>query len=143
MSRNVPRARQEHRDQPAPTPTRLLKIILRDRRVFGLAMSDQNVDCADGQGPVTYYAVNAFDPSTLSGDINFSVDNAEGYALVSKAPVPGITTEMVEAGELDDAQWVMYLVNFEDLTPGRHVILDAGDLGEVRTRYGMIWIAED
>lgn len=140
--RNVPAALQTHLNGNATTTTRLLKIILRDGRVFGLAMFDQNVDYDDGQGPVTYYAANGFDPSTLSGDIDFSVDNAEGYALVSKAPVPGITTEMVEAGELDDAQWIMYLVNFEDLTSGRHVILDAGDLGEVRTRYGMIWIPE-
>lgn len=143
--RTIPSALQEHLDQHSTTTTRLLKIILRNGDVYGLSMLDRDIPYDDGQGVVTYRATTGFDPSTLSSDVGYSVDNAEGYALMG---VSGITVDMVERGELDDAQWIMYLINFEDkqadgsLTPRRHIILDAGDLGEVRTRYGMIWIPE-
>lgn len=139
MTRRVPSLLQQHLDEPATTTTRLLKILLDDGRTFGMAMIDQDIAYDDGEGEIEYVAMNGFDPSTLSSDIGFSIDNAEGYSLMG---VTGITPDMVEKGELNDAQWRMYLVNFKDLTPGRHVLLDAGDLGEVRTRYGMIWIPE-
>lgn len=145
--RYVPAALQSHLDEPATTTTRLLKVTLRNGIAYGLAMLDKNVKYDDGDGPIEYVATNGFDPSALSADIGFTVDNAEGYALISQG-VDGVTAEMVERGELDDAQWIMYLVNFQDtqpdgsLTPRRHIILDAGDLGEVRVRYGMIWIPE-
>ncbi len=141
MSRFVPSALQTHLDGHATTTTRLLKIILKTGFSYGLAMLDRDVAYDDGDGVINYIATNGFDPSTLSADVDYSVDNAEGYSLISDS-VPGVTVEMVERGELDDAQWIMYLVNFEDLSAGRHVIVDAGDLGEVRTRYGMVWIPE-
>lgn len=143
--RRVPFALQEHLDQHSTTTTRLLKFVLSNGDVYGLSMLDRDLDYDDGQGVVTYRATTGFDPSTLSADVGYSVDNAEGYALMG---LLGVTTEMVERGELDDAQWIMYLINFKDvdengdLIAQRHVILDAGDVGEVRTRYGMIWIPE-
>jgi uncharacterized phage protein (TIGR02218 family) len=140
--RTVPAALLAHLQGPVTTTTRLLKITLRSGFSYGLAMLDRDVayDDGDGDGEIDYIATNGFDPSALSADIGFSVANAEGYALISNA-VPGVTVEMVEAGELDDAQWVCYLVNFLDLSMG-HLILDAGDVGEVRTEYGMVWIPE-
>lgn len=140
--RTVPAALQAHLNQVDTTTTRLLKITLKTGATYGLAMLDRNVTYDDGEyeGEIDYIATNGFDPSTISADIGYSVDNAEGYALVSDG-VPGITTAMADAGELDDATWVCYLVNYEDLSMG-HVILDAGDLGEVRTKHGMIWIPE-
>lgn len=139
--RNVPATLQAHLDQVATTTTRLLKVTLRTGLSYGLAMLDRDVVYDDGSGEITYVATNGFDPSTLASDIGFTVDNAESYALISN-DVSGVTEEMIARGDLDDAQWIMYLVNFEDLGTGRHVILDAGDLGEVRVRYGMVWIPE-
>lgn len=140
--RTVPALLQAHLDTVDTTTTRLLKITLKSGAVHGLSMLDRNVSYDDGEyeGEIDYIATNGFDASTLSADIGYSVDNSEGYALVSDL-VPGITTAMADAGELDDATWVCYLVNYEDLSQG-HVILDAGDLGEVRTKHGMIWIPE-
>jgi uncharacterized phage protein (TIGR02218 family) len=140
MTRTVPATLAEHLEQPATTTTRLLKISLRNGFTYGLAMLDADVAYDDGAGEINYIATNGFDATTLSADLGYNVSNAEGYSLISDE-VEGVTVEMVEAGELDDATWVCYLVNFQDLTMG-HVILDAGDLGEVRTRYGMVWIPE-
>lgn len=142
MSRNVPVALAAHLAEPVNTTTRLVKINLRSGTVYGLTMLDRDVPYDDGSadGEVNYVATNGFDPSAFSSDVGASVDNAEAFALISD-DIPGVTVAMAEAGELDDAQWICYLVNYEDTSMG-HVVLDAGDLGEVRTRYGMIWIPE-
>lgn len=141
--RTVPVALQTHLNGPGTTTCRLLKITLKNGAVFGITNLDKDIEYDDGtdsNGAITYVAANGFDPSALTADIGYSVGNAEGYALVSD-DIPGITTEMVEAGDLDDAQWICYLVNYRDLTMG-HVILDAGDVGQVRAKYGMVWIPE-
>lgn len=139
--REVPPLLQARLDLNVTTTTRLLKVMLRNGQVFGMAMLDRDIEYDDGAGALTYYATTGFDPSAISSDIGYSVDNAEGKALMTRGIVPGITTEMVEAGELDDAAWVCYLLDFEHLELG-HVLLDAGDTGEVKTRYGIVWIPE-
>lgn len=141
--RHVPSALQSHLDGNATTTTRILKISLKDGRVFGLSMLDQDVTYDDGAsgGEVVYVASNGFDASTFAADLGYSIANAEGYALISQ-DVPGIDVEDVDSGALDDAEWVCYLVNFEDLTSGNHMIIDAGDLGTVRSRFGMVWMPE-
>jgi uncharacterized phage protein (TIGR02218 family) len=143
MTRAVPAELQAHLDGTATTTCRLLKITSRTGVVFGLTTLDVNVTYDDGtpDGPIDYIATNGFDPTAFLQDLGVSVDNAEGMALLSDE-VPGITAEMVDAGDFDDGKWVCYLVNFKDLTPGRHIELGSGDLGEIRTRHGMMWIPE-
>lgn len=138
--RNVPPALQAHLNQASTTTTRLLKIILKDGDIYGLTMLDKDVVYDDGTDEVIYKATNGFDPSTLSADVGYSVDNAESYALTA-VDSSGITPEMVAVGLLDDAQWICYLINYEDHSQG-HIILDAGDLGEVVTRHDMSWTSE-
>lgn len=138
--RNVPAALQAHLDQASTTTARLLKITLKTGEIYGLTTLDRDVTYDDGTDEITYLATNGFDPSTLSADIGYSVDNAESYALTA-LDSSGLTEEMVAAGALDDAHWICYLVNYEDLSQG-HVVLDAGDIGEVRVRYGVSWVAE-
>lgn len=145
--RTIPGPLQDHLDLDATTTARLLKVMLKDGRVFGLSNIDRDIRYDDGRGEITYVATNGFDSTTLSGDLGYTVANAEGYALISNE-VEGIEIEDIEAGELDDAQWVAYLVNFTDtgtdgaLTANRHVILDAGDVGEVKVRHGLVWMPE-
>lgn len=136
MSRNIPTALLAHLQQPVTTTCRLLRITLRDGRVFGMTTLDSDVEY---QG-VIYSAVRGFDPTIIATDTGMSVDNAEAYALLS-ADVPGITVEMVAAGELDDAQWQMMLINWRDFSMG-HMIVDAGDVGEVNTEDGMVFMPE-
>lgn len=124
--RNIPAALRAHLQQNATTTCRLLKITLYDGRVFGLTTLDRDVV----YGGVTYRAATGIDPSVIASDSGLSVDNGEGYSLLAAAPGQGITLRMIGAGELDDAQWQMMLVNWADLSMG-HCLLDSGDIGNV------------
>lgn len=134
--RKIPAALKEHLQQPVTTTCRILRITLADGRQFGLTTLDRALIY---QG-IEFSALNGFDASIIATDTGLSVDNAEASALVS-ATVDGITVEMAVAGELDDARWEMMLVNWADLGMG-HLVLDAGDIGEVRIVDESIYIPE-
>jgi uncharacterized phage protein (TIGR02218 family) len=136
MSRSIPAALLNHLQQSVTTTCRLLRFTLKDGRVFGMATLDRDVEYLG----VNYSSVKGFDPTVIATDTGLSVDNAEAYALLS-ADVPGITVEMVLAGELDDASWQMLLVNWRDLSMG-HMIVDAGDVGEVNAVEGLVFMPE-
>lgn len=141
--KNVPAALQAHLDNNVTTTCRLLRIQTADSPpvVLGFTTLDRSIEYDDGDGLVTYSSLNGFDPTALRNDTGYSIDNAEAYALISDDVEPGITVEDVEGGLFDDATWKAYLVNFENLSDG-HVLLDAGDVGPVRVRYGMVWMPE-
>lgn len=132
--RNWPPALIAHLQQPVTTTCRLLRLRLYDGRVYGLTSLDRDVVY---QG-VTYSAFTGIDPSVIATDSGLSVDNGEGFSLLADDEGAGITSRMIDAGELDDAQWTMMLVNWADLSMG-HGVLDAGDVGNVtieqRTAY--------
>lgn len=134
--RNIPPALKAHIDSGVTTLCRLLRITLADGRQFGMATLDRNVE----YNGLTYYAQNGFDPSMIATDAGLSVDNAEGYSLYS-TDIPGITADMALRGELDNAEWEMYLVNYRDLSMGA-MVLDAGDIGEVRTVRDTVFVPE-
>lgn len=141
-TRNIPAPLLAHLQQAVTTTCRLLKITLRDGTTsFGFTTLDQDIEYDDGDGAMTYTATNGFDPSAFASDSTYAIGNAEGYALISDDVSPSITVDDIERGALDDARWRCYLINFEDTSMG-HVLLDAGDLGQVRTRYGMVWLPE-
>lgn len=131
-----------HLAGPATTTCRLIKFRLKNGDVFGITTLDADIEYDDDtvDGAVVYRAAQGFDPSALRTDAGFSVDNAEASALLATS-MPGITQQMVDAGEIDDAEWVCYLVNYRDLSMG-HMILAGGDVGEVRLRQGMLWLPE-
>lgn len=143
MTRNVPSQIQSHLDTGNTTTCRLLKITTAKGAIFGLTTLDKIVSYDDntGDGEIDYVATSGFDPTAFRSDVGTPVDNAEGMALISDA-IDGVTLEMVHAGEFDGAEWVCYLINYKDTTPGRHVILGSGDVGEVSVRQGMLWIPE-
>lgn len=141
MSRVIPTPVRLALDSPASTMTRLLRMMLPDGTNYGLCMSNRDVVYDHGDGAITYTATNGFDPSTFSADVGYSVDNAEGYALISE-DVPGVTQEMVNAGAMDGAQWACYYVDYVNPASGSAVVLDAGDVGQVRVQFGLLWIPE-
>ncbi len=133
--RNASPALLAHLQQPVTTTCRLLRFDLTDGRSFGITTLDIDLTY-DG---LTYVAANGFDPSTIATDTGLSVYNGEARALI--AAVNGITAQDAISGALDNAQWTLYLVNWRDLSMG-HMILDAGDIGEVRTVDGQVYIPE-
>lgn len=133
--RNIPPALLAHLQQPVTTTCRLLRFDLKNGDSYGLATLDRDVIY---QG-VTYSAARGFDPSVIASDTGLSVDNAEGRALLGE--IDGITLEMVAAGEMSDASWTMLLVNWRDLGMG-HMIIDAGDVGEVNVSDDQVYIPE-
>lgn len=134
--RNIPGPLKAHIDSGTTTLCRLLKITMQDGREVGMATLDRDVDF----NGLTYTAKSGFDPSIIASDNTFGVDNGEVYSLFS-LDNPIIDVEMADRGELDDAEWVMYLVNYKDLSMG-HIVLDAGDIGEVKTVDGTVFIPE-
>lgn len=124
--RNWPPALIAHLQQNVTTTCKLLKITLYDGRIYGMTTLDRDV-VYDG---VTYKAFTGVDPSVIATDSGLSVDNGEGYSLPAEDPADGITLRMINAGEIDDAQWEMYLVNWADLSMG-HGLLDGGDIGNI------------
>lgn len=139
--RNIPTSIALSTSSPSSTLTRVVKFMLTSGVQYGICMTNRDVVYDDGNGPITYVAANGFDPSTLSTDATFSVDNAEGQALLSN-DIPGIDLEMVQTGQLDDAQWICYLVDYNNPIVGAHVILDAGDIGQVTVKEGVIYTPE-
>jgi uncharacterized phage protein (TIGR02218 family) len=142
VQRSMSVALAAHLQKASTTTTRLLKITLPSGLIFGLSMLDKDIAYDDGttDGEINYAATNGFDISNLSAEAAYTVGNAEAQSLVA-GDVDGVTVEMVEAGDLDNSSWVCYLVNFEDLSMG-HVEIGRGDVGEVITKFGMVWLPE-
>lgn len=120
---------------------------LRNGTVLGFTSLDVDVvydDESDVGSPstaITYDAATGFTPSTLDSSSDLSVDNAEARGLIPHFSLGQITPEMIAAGELDYADWIMYQVNYRDLSMG-HEILGSGQTGEVRTEEQLGFVME-
>lgn len=134
--RRIPAALLAHLRSGLSTTCRLLLVTLTDGRQYGMCSLDQPITYRG----ITYSALQGFDFSIIATDTGLSVDNGEASALLAQA-TGGITYEMALAGDLDDATWEMLLVNYRDLTMG-HMVVDAGDIGEVKTLNGVIYTPE-
>ena len=101
MSRQIPIALQSNLDQPVQKYTHCIRIQLKNGVVTGFTPWTEVVeyDHQDGFGPIAY-AAGGLDISEFEADTAYSVTNAEGRILVGTT-LPGITPEMVRAGELD------------------------------------------
>lgn len=143
MSRNIPVALQANLDESVQYITRCVRFRLKDGTTLGFAMWDADIryDHGDGYGETLYSSSQGIDPSTISADTNYSVANAEGRILVSTT-LQGLTLEMVDSGALDDGEWDCFVLDWRNPSPGSALILDAGDLGEVRTEDGLVIIPE-
>lgn len=143
MSRAIPIALQDHLDGSTTSTTRCVRFRLKDETVLGFAMLDRDVpyDHGDGYGEIVYSASQGIDPSAIVADTSYSVANEEGRILVSTT-LQGLTLEMVESGALDDGQWDCFTLDWLNPVTGSALLLDAGDLGEVRTEEGMVIIPE-
>lgn len=141
--RQIPVALHSNLAEPVQYTTRCVRFRLKSGQVLGFAMWDTDItyDHGDGYGPTVYSASQGIDPSMIAADVNYSVANAEGRIL-TKTTLTGLTIEMVEAGALDDGEWDCFVLDWRSAITASALLLDAGDLGEVRTEDGLVIIPE-
>lgn len=138
MSRAISIELQDHLDSRVTTYAMLLKI----QPVDGAAVGTTNLDEPLIYLGLTYTAHRGFNESTFAGNEGQAVDNGEAEMLFAPdVGELGITVEQVNAGHFDDAYWVIYLVNYDDLSQG-HMIIGSGRLGEIRSVDGMLGAIE-
>ncbi|MBB1060433.1 DUF2163 domain-containing protein [Marilutibacter spongiae] len=100
---------------------------------YGLTDTNQSVRYNPGTGEVLFSAPIGFEASLVEAQADLSVANAEARSLMPVYDVP-VSEELINAGQLDYAEFALYLVNYEDLTTGRHITLQEGTIGKVSVR---------
>jgi hypothetical protein len=92
---------------------------------------------------VTYKSTLAYTPQSLRQGSEMAVDTIEHQGILTNAAkqelqgftIDGITDEDLIAGRYDNAEFLFFQVNYEDLTQGI-IILASGRLGEVTLHRG-------
>ena len=144
MSKTIPATLLTHKAQSSTTLTDLLLIgPLPDASYRGLTLLDIDVDYDDGNGSVTYVSRTGMQMSSLSSTSDLGVDNAEAETLlpIGTFPLEGFTQAQIDSGALDKTPFVVYRVNYNDLTMG-HEIVAGGTIGECRTKVGDLVVLE-
>jgi uncharacterized phage protein (TIGR02218 family) len=100
---------------------------------YGVTDTNRDIVYDDNTSSLKYSAAIGAEPSTLASASNMSVDNAEIKSLMPVFDVP-ISEADIRAGVYDYARLTVYIINYEDLTPGRHCVLHHGTVGQVTIR---------
>jgi uncharacterized phage protein (TIGR02218 family) len=127
MTRSIPIALQESLDSGASTQTLLMKVtpVTQGYDPYGITFGNRDVTYLG----LTYSAAIGFQPSSIMGSADLSVDNAEAESLMPEFDIP-ISEADIRAGVYDYATFIVYLVDYENLAGG-HVILQEGTLGRI------------
>jgi len=145
VSKSISSALLAHKSSSSSTLCFLLLIgPLPDASYLGLTSLDIDVtynphDYDSSQPNVTqkFYAHTGTQLSTLASANDLSVDNGEAQTLIYEYPSQGITQEMIDSGKLNGVAFVIYQVNYKDLSPTMgHEIMGSGPIGEVKQQRG-------
>ena len=125
MTKVLPAALEAHYQRGVTTRTRLLKVTRKDGSAFGFTGFCRNLPYDDlaGGGPLTYKAATGAGASALVQEIGFKPDAFETSFLLDDVL---ITADDLIGGKWDGADYVSYEINYQDLTPGRHLIPEGG-----------------
>lgn len=127
-ARNVPAALQAHFDTRTTSLTVLIKVTPKMAKYapFGITKLDRDVTYNDGTGSLTYSAMVGSVMENMRSTSTMEVGNSQGKHLVPAAQfsIP-VSEELIRAGVYDWADYVVYVVNYEDLSMG-HWIPPAG-----------------
>ncbi|GAB3388090.1 DUF2163 domain-containing protein [Lysobacter fragariae] len=137
MPKTIPAQLVTHKALLATTLAFCMRIgPLRDNSYIGLTGLDRDIafDFGDGAGSLTYHAHTGIDLSQFAATSDLSVDNAEARSLQEQPTWPntGITEAMIDRGDLSGIEFVVFEVNYNDLTAGRREIFGSGLIGEVK-----------
>lgn len=133
---------QEHIEGDSTTECQLLRIACTDGDVFAFSGLDADVLYDDGDGAQNYIARYGMEVSNFSSEAGLGVDNAEASMLFLFDVSGAVTAQQIEAGKFDYAEYVVYVVNYMDLTAGRHVVLSSGTIGQVGSVDGQTFTPE-
>lgn len=100
---------------------------------YGVAMLDRDVTYNHGTGDRNYSAIIGFQPTTLLQSADLSVNNADATGLMPEFDVP-ISEADIIAGVYDFAEFVVYLVDYENPVMGSGLVVGAGTLGRVTVK---------
>jgi uncharacterized phage protein (TIGR02218 family) len=128
-------ALQAHLAQPETTLAWLWEVKRMDGTILGFTSHDQNIvyDALNGDGPVTYLASTGMASTAAEGNSDLAVDNLEAAGFLDS---DSITESDIRGGLYDNAEIVLRLVNWADLTMG-HLIIRQGYTGNVKMKNGM------
>lgn len=144
MSRYVPPLLLEHLQQDATTVCLLIRVRPVDPEFDELCMTDldRTVSYDDGDGPKAYLSSMGYHGGTAVSNRDQETDNSELSALASSPEFDlPLTEEHVDRGAYDNAEYDVYLINYDDVSMG-HIHIDAGTLGEMRMHEGAIVLGE-
>jgi uncharacterized phage protein (TIGR02218 family) len=119
---------QAHLDAGATTLTVLIKVTPKNQNYapFGICKLDRDLVYDDGLGEVNYAAMIGMVLSDMQSTSTMEVGNSEGRHLIPEAQFNiQVDEELIRAGVYDWADYVAYVVNYEDLSMG-HWIPPAG-----------------
>jgi len=122
--RTVPPALQSHLNGSVITTGLLLQVTLENGEQYGITSHDT---------PITYEGLTyriGFDPSVIASSSDLSVDNGEARSLFTAL----LSQNQLLNGHLDNATWKLYLINWQQPDEDNALLLDAGDIGEVKTK---------
>lgn len=100
---------------------------------YGATDTNRDIRYDPGDGERLFSAAIGMDPTEIEASSDLAVDNAEAKQLMPVYNIP-ISEEDIAAGIYDYAEFVIYLVNYENLESGRHCVLQEGTIGKVSVR---------
>jgi uncharacterized phage protein (TIGR02218 family) len=141
--RNIPIAMVPNLEDAAPRWCFILKVIpvvgesdSDGLPQIGITTWDQNISYDDGTGLTVYYARRGYDSYANQMTADLAVDNSEARFLISEDYLDGITQDQIRRGDYDDAKFIQYMVNPDDLSQS-HVIITSGSVGRVTNVDGL------
>lgn len=100
---------------------------------YGATDTNRDIRYDPGSGEKLFQASIGMEPTEIQVKSDLSVDNSEAKQLMPVYDFP-VSEESIAAGIYDYAEFAVYLVNYENLTPGRHCVLQEGTIGKVSVR---------
>lgn len=142
MGATIPVLLQEDLNSDASTLTIALKIkpVISGYSPYGICMTNKALVITDGDGPLEYSPIIGMIPSAMIQTGDLSVDNATVDSLIPEFDIP-VSEADLQSGAYDFAEFVAYLVNYEDLSRGVFAFR-TGTIGRVTVRDGLSFINE-
>lgn len=131
MPRSIPSGLITDLRSNATTMGFLLKFMPIGGTPFGLTSCNKDLDYNDGDGTITYRCAFGYTPFDTDQRSDLSVNNSQAASLIAQYPLDGVTMNAILRGDFDGCPFKQYLVNYENLTTGRHSVISAGTIGQI------------